>query len=613
MFWKKLARTVLPVMFALFVISGLLFHARFSDAQTPFVKNGILDLAKWNKEKVFEITGEWEFYWDNLLTSQELRGGGQVPMLVNAPEKWNRYEINGAGLPGMGKATYRVRVTGAEAGAQYGIRIQNLATVYRLYINDSLVSQNGRFEGAGSVQVSVFRPQLCSFASDSSSFDIVLQVENEDYAVGGMWEPVIFGTYKQISEFDKLISISGAYATAGLIVTCLFFLTFFTVLRRETDMLILSGISVLILLRFLMIGDVMLAVLLPEMPIACAGRMEFLTLPWTQFLLLYFVYYTYGNLVHRWQVVTLLVYSIIVSLFILMFPIDIVTSAYTVINFILLFVIAVITVHLTRAAWQGREGAHLLLGALWLILLLIFYELFLQDRSIGYYLLMNLHFEYMVFVFAQVAVVAQRYSRAQKLEIAHLKGQIRPHFIHNALTSIISISRTEPDRARELLVDFSSYLRGFYDYEQDEQVSFTQELELVRAYVSLEQARFGEKLRMEYRIETEDFLLPSLMLQPLVENAFIHGLREKDNGGTVTVYARRVKNGRIRVGVRDDGVGLFEKSASARKGVGIENINRRLSSLYRTSLVYNVPEGGGCEVFLEIPYQEVVNHEGMVD
>jgi LytS/YehU family sensor histidine kinase len=218
-----------------------------------------------------------------------------------------------------------------------------------------------------------------------------------------------------------------------------------------------------------------------------------------------------------------------------------------------------------------------------------------------------------VFVLAQVAVVAMRYHRAQSLEIAHLKGQIRPHFIHNALTSIISISRTEPDRARELLVDFSSYLRSFYDFERDELVSFTQELELVSAYVALEQARFGEKLRVEYHIETEDFLLPSLVLQPLVENAFTHGLSEKDNGGTVTVYTRRMKNSRVRVGVRDDGVGFSEKTATTRQGVGIENINRRLSRLYRTSLVYLIPEDGGCEVYFEIYYKEAAEHESLAD
>ncbi|MHB8074973.1 sensor histidine kinase [Desulfosporosinus fructosivorans] len=475
------------------------------------------------------------------------------------------------------------------------------------------MAQNGSFSDTEFAPASAYRTQLCGFTSESSSFDIVLQVENNAYGVGGMWEPVIFGTYEQVSLFNRLISNAEASAMAGIIVICLFFFIFFAAQRGEKDMLILSGIGVLVLLRFLTDGDVVLSEIFPKMTIAFVGRIQFLTLPWTQFLLMYFVYCAYGNLVRKWQVVTLLAYSIGLSLFILLFPFATVISAYRVINLMLLFVMAAITAQLTRAAWKGREGAHLLLGAFCLILLLIFYKLFLPDRSTGYYLLTNLHVDYLMFVLAQVAVVALRYRHAQELEIAHLKGQIRPHFIHNSLTSIISISRTEPDRSRELLVDFSSYLRGFYDYERDELVSFAQELDLVRAYVALEQARFGEKMRVEYCVETEDFLLPALLLQPLVENAIVHGLREKDNDGTVTVYVRRIKNGKVRLGVRDDGVGFSLKSTPARRGVGIENINRRLARLYRTALVYLAPQDGGCEVYLEIPYKEATKDEGLAD
>lgn len=609
--WKRLARTVLPVMFALLVIEGLICYFRFTEAQTPSVKYGVLDLGEWNMDKVFEIAGEWEFYWDDLLTHQEIKEGSQVPMFVNAPDKWNHYKINGSSLPGKGRATYRIHVTGAKAGIRYGLRIQSMATAYRLYINGALVAQNGSFGDTEFAPAYAYRPQLGEIIPNNNNFDLVLQVSNNIYAIGGMWEPIIFGTYEKVSAFDRRISIVGASAMTSLIITCLFFLIFFAAQHKEKDMLILSSISILVLLRFLTIGDAALIALLPRTAIGSVGRLEFMTSPWTQFLLLYFVYCAYINLVPKWQVITLLAYSIGLSLFILLFPFDVVTSAYMMINYNLLLVIAIITIHYTRAAWQGREGAPLLLGALCLILLLVFYELFFEDISTGYYLLTNLHFEYMAFVFAQVAVVALRYRRAQELEIAHLKEQIRPHFIHNSLTSIISISRTEPDRARELLVDFSSYLRGFYDYDQDEQVCFSQELELVHAYIALEQARFGEKFRVEYCIEAEDFLLPSLVLQPLVENAFVHGLREKDNGGTVTIYARRMKNAKVCVGVRDDGIGFSIKSIPSRRGVGIENINRRLSRLYRTSLVYLAPEGGGCEVYFEIPYKETIKYEDL--
>lgn len=611
--WKKLVLTGLPVLFALLVFAALVFHVQVSNEKMPFAKNGSITLSGWDEDKPFEIAGEWEFYWDSLLDAQQISEGRRTSIVVDAPSRWNTYEINGVSLTGKGRATYRIRVTGAKTGVRYGVRIQDMASVYRLYADDSLIAQNGSFGDTEFAPASDYRPQLAAFTPVNDSFDLILQIENNAFYTGGMWEPIIFGAYENILAFDKLISIVVASAAAGLIVMCLFFMIFFVVLRRERDMLIFPGIGFLVLMRFLMIGDVALTVIFPGISIAFLGRIQFLTLPWTLFLLLYFVYCAYGDLVHKWQIITLLVCSVGLSLFFLLCPFAAITSTFTFVNFVLLFVIIAITVQLTRAAWQGREGASLLLGALCLILLLIFYEVVLSDRSIGYYLLTNLHFEYMLFVFAQVAVVALRYRRAQRLEIAHLKGQIRPHFIHNALTSIIYTSRNEPDHARELLLDFSSYLRSFYDYEQDELISFTQELELVRAYVALEQARFGEKLRVEYRIEIENFLLPSLILQPLVENAFVHGLREKEDGGTVTVYVMRIKNGRVRVGVRDDGMGFSSKSASQRRGVGIENINRRLSRLYRTSLVYMKPDGGGCEVYLEIPCKEAAKHESMAD
>lgn len=162
-------------------------------------------------------------------------------------------------------------------------------------------------------------------------------------------------------------------------------------------------------------------------------------------------------------------------------------------------------------------------------------------------------------------------------------------------------------------MDFSSYLRSFYEYERDETVPFSQELELVRAYTALEQARFGDKFRVEYLLEADNFLLPALVLQPLVENAFFHGLREKEDGGMVTVYTRIMKNGKVRIGVRDDGIGFVEKASSSRRGVGIENINRRLARLYRTGLVFTKPEDGGCDVYFEIPFREVKPYEDMAD
>jgi len=425
-----------------------------------------------------------------------------------------------------------------------------------------------------------------------------------------MLEPVMLGTYEQVADFHRRLSNAVTYAMTVQTVSCVFFLIYFLVQHREKEALVLSILAADILLRLSIIGDALFTIF-PNITAAWLNRIYLLCTPWAEFLLLYFLYLAYVRLVPKWQVVLLFAYSAAVTVFILFFPIYIITAAHRIMNYILLLAMVLLTGHLVRAAWQGRQGRPLLLFAMSLTSLLIGYGLFLPDRSTGYYLLDTSAFQYMIFVFAQMAVIAMRYRRAHELEIAHLKGQIRPHFIHNSLTSIISISRKDPERARELLVDFSSYLRSFYDYERDELIPVEQELELVRAYITLEQARFGDKFRVEYQMEIGGFLLPSLILQPLLENAFVHGLREKEEGGTVTVYSRRMKNGRVRIGVRDNGIGMSEKASPSRRGVGIENINRRLARLYHTSLVFSIPEGGGCEVYFEIPYKGVANNESM--
>ncbi len=600
---KKYIRVALPFIFALLLMVGLSFHALSNNFQSPSVKSGKLDLTQWDGKKVFGITGEWEFYWDRLLEFHEIRDEIQPYMLVEAPNVWNIYEIDDHNLPGKGKATYRIHVTGSEAGEQYGIRIQRMAFSYCLYINDQLIAQNGSLGDDETAIASNYRPQQVDFTVMSDSFDLVLQVSNDVYGMGGMWDSIVFGTKQQIVEYDKLLSNIITFSVAGLIVSCIFFVCFFVAWHKEKGLLILSLLTILILFRYSIIGDMIFTRIFPYSPYVNMIRIDYLTMPWAQFLLFYFIHCTYGNLVRKWQILLAFSYTIIITFVVFIFPIDISTSAYIIMNYVLLIVMITIVIQLARATWQGREGATILLAAVFIILIFICYDMFVFDDTQVYYLIKNSGFEYLVFIVAQMVVLAMRYHRAQRLEIAHLKSQIRPHFIHNALTCIISISRNDPDRARELLVNFSCYLRGFFDYERDELVSIEQEIELIQAYTALEQARFGDKLKLKLHLEVENFLLPSLLLQPLVENAIVHGLREKEEGGTVTVYTKQNINGRVRIGVKDDGVGFSAHSKSIRKGVGIENINHRLLRLYRTSLVYLPMEDGGCEVYFEIPFK----------
>lgn len=612
---SKALRIILPLLPALVLMVILYINAAYTSSSIPGVKGGVLDLSGRDTDKTgaFNLAGEWEFYWGRLLNDAEIESGRENARLVDAPGLWTDLEADGQSLPAFGRATYRARVVNAPPGQRFAVRVQNQASAYRLYIDDLLVAQNGSIGDRSDAPVSAYRPQFSEFTPEKDSFDIILQVSNDAYAVGGMWDWIMFGPFEPMAKVNAAVKIVDYFSIGSLLVMCLFFAVMFAIVRKEKEMLALSAIGMAVILRLLIYGDAIITHLLPGMPIAGFGWIDYLTGIWTMFFLLCFVYLTYPLLVKKWHMRLLLIYSACLSLFILSFPFEIAAGAYMVMNFILLFVVLAIVFFTARASLEGRTGSCSLMAAMVFILFSMLYEFLDNDPSITCFLVDSWVLDFVVLFFVQCTIVARRYRDAQRMELGLLKSQIRPHFVHNALATIISISRRDSDRSRELLMDFSSYLRGCYDYEGDDLITLEQELDFVRAYVALEQARFGDKLQVQYRIEAANILVPPLILQPLVENAFVHGLRKKEEGGTVVVYASRSKNGAVRLGVSDDGVGLDGKKPPEdmeRNGIGIGNINRRLARLYHTQLVFTVPAGGGCEVYMEIPYREATGDEG---
>ncbi|WP_214659314.1 ATP-binding protein [Candidatus Formimonas warabiya] len=202
-------------------------------------------------------------------------------------------------------------------------------------------------------------------------------------------------------------------------------------------------------------------------------------------------------------------------------------------------------------------------------------------------------------------------ERAIKTEIKFLHSQIRPHFIHNALHTIISISRKDSERARLLLVEFSNYLRGCFDFTNlEDSVPMEKEISLVQSYIAIEQARWGRKLHVQYHIENVSINVPPLIVQPIVENAVIHGLRPKPEGGTIILSVTE-KEKSIIIDIRDNGIGMSEEKLRsllngdmAQEGVGLRNINQRLKKLYGKTLSIKSEAGKGTTVLIEIPLME---------
>ncbi|MFC4599570.1 ATP-binding protein [Cohnella hongkongensis] len=200
---------------------------------------------------------------------------------------------------------------------------------------------------------------------------------------------------------------------------------------------------------------------------------------------------------------------------------------------------------------------------------------------------------------------------AVRSEMAFLQAQIKPHFLFNALNTIISLSLEEPDAAHDLLLYLSRYLRGSFDFKNKERlVPLRKELDLAEAYLKIEKARFGERLSVRFEIDANaDCFLPPLTIQPLVENAVRHGVTKKEDGGIVRI-ALRIAGDEAILSVEDDGVGMAESidAILAREsdslnggGVGLKNIHQRLVRQFGKGLEAESEVGRGTRIALRLP------------
>jgi len=204
----------------------------------------------------------------------------------------------------------------------------------------------------------------------------------------------------------------------------------------------------------------------------------------------------------------------------------------------------------------------------------------------------------------------QQQLRLNEARLAALSSQINPHFLFNTLNSVASLIRLDPDTARQVIYKLSKILRRLLR-QQENMTTLREELSFIEDYLAIEMVRFGDKLRFVPEIEpaTLDLLVPSMLLQPIVENSIRHGLASKVEGGYIRVRAR-MNNGRLQILIEDDGVGIPEAKLQRLNeaggiGIGINNVNERLKVLfgedYRMWIDSRV--GEGTSTGIELPEQ----------
>jgi two-component system LytT family sensor kinase len=236
---------------------------------------------------------------------------------------------------------------------------------------------------------------------------------------------------------------------------------------------------------------------------------------------------------------------------------------------------------------------------------------YLVESAIYLTIIMVVGTELKIFNSVRIQIKLEEQERLLlQARMAALQNQINPHFLFNTLNSISSLVRFDPDTAREMILKLATILRRLL-HSTDSFVPLREEVEFIDNYLDIEVVRFGrDKLKVFKELDPASLeaMVPSMLLQPLVENCIKHGLAPKVEGGSITLRSRVIKS-RLVVEVEDDGVGMGGGHATGRTdgaggmGIGMANVAERLKVLYddAAKMIIESREGGGTLIRLRLP------------
>ena len=222
-----------------------------------------------------------------------------------------------------------------------------------------------------------------------------------------------------------------------------------------------------------------------------------------------------------------------------------------------------------------------------------------------------IYFVFLIVIYVKTIITILRKAESSKMYKAKLRetqnylmqSQMKPHFIFNTLGAIRTLIMSNPQVAYDMTTNFSKYLRAnISTIEPGEKISFSQELEHIKAYAAIEQQRFANRINVIYDVQADNFYLPPLSVEPLVENAIKHGVCKKIKGGTVKITSREYED-RFEVIVEDDGVGFdtsILESSDNTKSVGLKFIILRLKQLSDADFVITSIRGKGTKATITI-------------
>jgi serine phosphatase RsbU (regulator of sigma subunit) len=340
------------ILFLILMVCGLFNHFQ---SQNNYVEKGQIDFAILNFENnPVKLTGSWEFYWNQLLTKDQIKNDSVVYWNIEKP--WNSYIHNQQKVGAFGCATYRVHIKNLP-NKNCDILIKSVLCACKIFINDSLIAEIGKVGYSKEEYTPRWEDRIISIPHNLKNFDLIVQIANYHHRNGGFESPFILGLSEDIKDLKYVNIICNSFITSALIFSGLFFLTIFLFRKKDLSMLFFALYCLINSLRPFFSGDYFIVTIFPNITWQLVIFIEYFTLIAPVIFILYFINehfkdYSNRNLMHI--IAGLLVIEVII---LIVFPSDIFTWIVISHEIILIFSIVFITIIIIKALVYKANGA----------------------------------------------------------------------------------------------------------------------------------------------------------------------------------------------------------------------------------------------------------------
>jgi signal transduction histidine kinase len=385
----------------------------------PLAKKGVLNISQWNfqEDGPIKLNGEWEFYWNQLLTYDDFHTGNKKYKpdgYYNVPGVWNNFKIKETSLPAEGYATYRLKIKTKNIDDLKGLKLLTQSTSYKLMINREIVAESGTVGQSKKTTVPNYKPQITHFNNQSNEFEIIMQISNYTYARGGFWHSIDLGTFEQINTMKENSARREMLLLGAVFSMILYHMAIYWLQRRRRNKPILYFIIGLLgmFLRICFTGEYFITTLIPNIDFNLVIFIEYMTVYWGATIWFIFISEVYPEEVSKKVVGVFTCISALITVFIILTPINIYTKYLTSIEIFVVLISLNILNSIIRAVYRKKQGAILLfLG------IILFFGAYIHDSL--YY--MNIAesdpggligYTTFIMLFIQAYILAARYSKS---------------------------------------------------------------------------------------------------------------------------------------------------------------------------------------------------------